>query len=94
MISAILSTDMAKHTEDLESFKRRLEITGISDNLTNGNLFIDKTNGKKIFESQQQVIEISMHTADISAASRPDFEIIKKWTYLLYEEFFAQGDQE
>ena len=45
MVSAILSTDMAKHTEDLESFKRRLQITGISGELNNGTLFIDKSNG-------------------------------------------------
>ena len=57
--------------------------------LNNGNAFIDKTDGKKIFETQQQAIEIAIHTADISAASRPDFDLVKKWTYLLYDEFFA-----
>jgi hypothetical protein len=51
MVCAILSTDMAKHTEDLESFKRRLEITGVKSNLNNGEMLIDKTNGKKLFDS-------------------------------------------
>jgi len=89
MVSAIMSTDMAKHSSDLESFKRRLELSGVKSSLNNGNMFIDKTDGKKMFETQQQAIEIAIHTADISAASRPDFEVIKKWTYLLYDEFFA-----
>lgn len=52
MVSAILSTDMAKHTEDLESFKRRLEITGVKSDLNNGSLFVDKSNGQKKFDSQ------------------------------------------
>ena len=25
---------------------------------------------------------------------RPDFDIVRKWTYLLFDEFFMQGDLE
>lgn len=31
--------------------------------------------------------------ADISNSSKP-FQIYKKWTHLLFDEFFAQGDLE
>jgi|APSaa5957512535_1039671.scaffolds.fasta_scaffold132458_1 cAMP-specific phosphodiesterase 4 len=34
-----------------------------------------------------------MHSCDVSQSSRP-FEIVKEWTYLLFEEFFDQGDLE
>jgi len=51
MMGAILSTDMAKHTEDLEAFKRTLQSKGINNASKNGNLFLDKTNGKTLFES-------------------------------------------
>lgn len=51
IVSAILSTDMAKHTEDLKSFKLRLEMTGVTKELKNGSDFIDKSNGQKKFDS-------------------------------------------
>ena len=34
-----------------------------------------------------------MHSSDVSVPCR-DFKIVKKWTYLLFEEFFLQGDEE
>ena len=34
-----------------------------------------------------------MHSCDVSQAGRP-FEIVNEWTYLLFEEFFDQGDLE
>lgn len=87
MMGAILATDMAKHTEDLEIFKRKLQSTGIKRESNNGNLFLDRTNGKTLFESQQQALELSMHASDVSVPCR-DFKLVKDWTYLLFEEFF------
>lgn len=34
-----------------------------------------------------------MHTCDVSVPTR-DFHVVKNWTYLLFEEFFEQGDLE
>lgn len=51
MMGVILATDMAKHTEDLEIFKRKLQSNGIKRESKNGNLFLDRTNGKTLFES-------------------------------------------
>ena len=34
-----------------------------------------------------------MHAADVSSQCRP-FEVAKEWSYLLFEEFFWQGDLE
>ena len=52
MVGSILATDMAKHFEDLASFKRRIELNGIKKELNNGNLFLDRHDGKTLFESQ------------------------------------------
>jgi hypothetical protein len=34
-----------------------------------------------------------MHAADVSVPCR-NFKLLKKWSYLLFEEFFNQGDEE
>ena len=49
MIGTNLATDMAKHAEDLASFKRRIELTGVKMEEANGSKFLDRTNGKTIF---------------------------------------------
>ena len=51
MVGSILATYMAKHFEDLASFKRRIELNGIKKELNNGNLFLDRHDGKTLFES-------------------------------------------
>lgn len=40
-VGAILASDMAKHTLDLDQFKKRLAIKGITADKNNGNLFLD-----------------------------------------------------
>lgn len=47
----------------------------------------------KKFKNQQIIMDLLIHSADISQQCRP-FEIVKEWTYLLFEEFFDQGDLE
>mgnify|MGYP000870690213 CR=1 FL=1 len=94
MMGCILATDMAKHAEDLASFKLKLETKGIKSALNNGSQFLDRTSGKTLFESQQQMMEVALHAADVSVPCRPEFGIVRKWTYLLFEEFFEQGDLE
>ena len=38
-------------------------------------------------------MEICLHSCDVSNPSR-EFSVCSKWTYLLFEEFFNQGDLE
>ena len=38
-------------------------------------------------------MEVFIHAADISQQCRP-FDVAVQWTYLLFEEFFEQGDME
>jgi hypothetical protein len=41
MMGSILATDMARHFDDLASFKRKLELHGIKKEQNNGKLFLD-----------------------------------------------------
>ena len=93
MVGFILATDMAKHMEDLTSFKNKLENKGISKLENNGPLFIDHSEDTKRFASQQQMLELLAHASDVSQSTR-NFDTVRKWTYLLFEEFFDQGDIE
>lgn len=38
-------------------------------------------------------MEVFIHTSDVSQQAR-SFKVVKEWTYLLFEEFFDQGDLE
>jgi hypothetical protein len=51
MVGMILSTDMAQHMQHLTQFKNRCESKGISADLSNGHLFIDKTDASTTFET-------------------------------------------
>jgi hypothetical protein len=93
MVGMILSTDMAQHMQHLTQFKTRCESKGIEAELANGHLFIDKTDAASTFETQQQLLEMAMHTCDLSYSTRT-FNLVKQWVFLLFEEFFAQGDVE
>lgn len=93
MVGFILATDMAKHMEDLTAFKNRCEIKGITKEENNGPLFIDRSDDTKKFDSQQQFLELLAHASDVSQSTR-GFDTCKTWTYLLFEEFFIQGDTE
>ena len=86
-VGVILATDMAKHMEDLQSFKSRLEKCGITSGQNNGHLFLEATEGTKKFDLQQDMLDFVQHAGDLSAATR-GFATTKKWTYLLFEEFF------
>ena len=59
----------------------------------NNDYFVQTDDENQLFQNQQMLLEICMHTCDVSIPSR-DFHVVKKWTYLLFEEFFAQGDLE
>ena len=92
MIGMILATDMARHITDLSSFKSLLESRSIKAGV-NANKIVDRSSAAKEFDSKQQLMEFCVHAADVSTQCRP-FEIAHEWTYLLFEEFFKQGDLE
>lgn len=93
VVGCILATDMAKHTEDLEILKCKIEEKGVSLEKDNSHLLIDDSSPGALFDSQQFILEAALHSADLSPPTRK-FEACKKWTYLLFQEFFHQGDCE
>ena len=54
---------------------------------------IDKTNPITELSTQQNLLELAMRASNFSKATR-SFDLNKKWTYLMFEEFFDQGDFE
>ena len=96
MIECVLATDMAKHTSSLNSLKAKLEMLKPLV-LSTGNSFfellVNYVPDNTKFDRQQEVLNYIIHCADISNTAKP-FEVCKKWTSLVMEEFFKQGDKE
>lgn len=78
IISLILATDMAKHFDLLKAFNTQID------------------NGEFSMENQEdriEVLQMLLKCGDVSNVARP-FEIADKWSDMLCEEFFRQGDLE
>ena len=54
---------------------------------------INKEKNDNIFNEQQEVLNYLIHIGDLSHSSK-QFDITYKWSYLLSEEFWRQGDEE
>ena len=85
IIDLILATDMQNHAK-VCSLMKNFTIKNNDDNNKNNSI-----NYSMI--EQQEVMNFLVHTADISHCSK-DFEISFKWTNLLNEEFWREGDIE
>ena len=78
MVAAVLATDMANHFTKIGSFK---------------SLVLAESFAPHEEDNKKQCCEWMFHLADISNSSKP-FETCRRWTDLLFVEFFNQGDQE
>lgn len=89
-VEAVLSTDMTFHAKINSIIKIKLT----NNNIVNGSN-IDKLipEGEEMSESQQELFNFLLHTADISHNSRT-FDISFIWVSALCEEFWIQGDTE
>eukprot|EP00347_Sterkiella_histriomuscorum_P005920 403354761 len=92
VIGCILATDMAKHAKDLSQIKDIVESKGIKEG-QNNTMIIDCTNETTVFNSQQFILECCLHACDLSQQAR-EFDVSKEWCYLVFDEFFKQGDVE
>lgn len=93
IIDCILSTDMALHSKTILNIKTKTDLLKIRKGENLENLIQDRTNQKAVVESQQEVLNMLIHTGDLSHNTKSS-DISYKWTLLLYEEFFNQGDKE
>lgn len=91
MIEMVLSTDMINHAKIVGLVKNRL----ITYNTTEGKCFnkLINVDSGRVFDDQQEILNFVIHTFDIGHNAK-SFDISYKWTYLLMNEFWNQGDLE
>jgi calcium/calmodulin-dependent 3',5'-cyclic nucleotide phosphodiesterase len=92
IVEGILATDMKKHQKVIGKIKNRAEVYSIK-NGKNFNKMFNETDANKLFDAQQEVLNMLIHSADISNPAKPS-KISQQWTDKVYEEFFRQGDLE
>ena len=92
VIGLILATDMARHVADMSAFNAILSEHDIKNGVGLENL-MEIENPAVKSKYQQIVLETCLHACDVSQQGR-DFKVVHEWTYLLFEEFFDQGDIE
>lgn len=92
IIDSILATDMANHSKNFTQFKTlnsRFEIK----NGENIKKVLECDSLVQVYKRQQTIINIIIHSADISNPTKP-LCVYDKWVDLLFQEFFSQGDVE
>ena len=80
IVAMVLGTDMGRHFEELNKFKTLVDSPEF--------LVGTKSEEDKIF-----LMQIAVYMADLSNPTKP-WLTSKKWMFLLYQEFFEQGDTE
>ena len=95
IIESVLSTDMSNHTKVYSTLKCRMDSTYLEKDISQNKLrsLVKADDSITKFEKQQDVVNFIVHTADISNPAK-QFHVYSKWTELLLEEFFLQGDLE
>jgi len=78
VIQSVLATDMAVHFKNLEALKALVK---------------DKSGNVHKWDTSVPLLQLVLHGADISNPSRPP-ALARRWTDLILEEFFLQGDRE
>lgn len=56
-------------------------------------LYFELEEGEDLYSSQQEFMNFILHSADIGHAAKP-WNLEVKWSNLVFEEFFNQGDLE
>jgi hypothetical protein len=97
IINLILATDLVNHAKILSVFKNKVltylsEKERKSDPHSQPTQFISNSSDS-LFDEQQKVLDFIIHSADLSHNTK-SFKISYKWTELLMEEFWQQGDIE
>ncbi len=91
IIEMILATDMYFHSRIIALMKSRIENNNIKNGENSDKILKDSENN--LFNEQQEVLNYLIHIGDISHSTK-SFELTYKWTCLLCEEFWRQGDEE
>jgi hypothetical protein len=92
IISCILATDMANHNSHMIAMKSKLDSLEIKNGSNLDKLLIEGDLAKNE-EVRQMILSECVHTADLSNPAK-NLEVFKKWTNIVYMEFWIQGDIE
>ena len=90
MRECILATDMARHMADLNDLKALVEQNSDNPQQTLLSPALDPSERER---RRTKLLELTIHASDISNLARPR-EAQELQVYLLFEEFFNQGDIE
>jgi len=96
IIECILATDMASHGKKLAEVKAKLTMLEIENGKNLDKLILPESAKDAIIKNNatvQMFLSECVHTADLSNPAKMN-TIFIKWTDLVYQEFFAQGDKE
>ena len=91
MIGCVLATDMIFHNKQFNFVKDNISKFNISKG-ENRDKIIENVK-EKLFDVQQDFLEILIHACDISNPTKP-FNIYSNWADKVVTEFFRQGDKE
>lgn len=92
IVECVLATDMSFHTKQFSYLKMKAESYGIK----HGDHVVDIFEGldkSALFQTQQEFLNILLHTADISNPTKP-WKIYQVWVDKVMNEFWHQGDVE
>jgi hypothetical protein len=92
IIGMILATDMTHHTKLYTSLKLKIEKLAI-DKGDIGQLVKTVHTASAKFDAKQELLNYALHAADLSHNVK-SFEVTRKWTNLVMNEFWEQGDLE
>ncbi len=93
-IECVLATDMALHSKHIGQITSKIDYYSQSGEGTSFiQFFTDEKNNISKFDLQQEFMNFIIHVADIAHPAKP-WEIELKWSNLIFQEFFNQGDKE
>lgn len=93
IVDMILATDMSLHTKIYTSLKLKVDKNEIDKGFNIESLVKELDSVSQKFEAKQEIFNFTLHAADLSHNVK-SFEITEKWTTLLMNEFWNQGDLE
>lgn len=92
IIECVLATDMTFHAKQFTYLKLKIEKLGINKGKNLDKLF-ESLDNMQIYSTQQEFMNIMIHTCDISNPTKP-WNIYNQWVDKVMEEFWKQGDRE
>lgn len=94
VVEAVLATDMMNHSKLIGIMTSRLYLQyKESDHPQKLSVILEENKEINKFDIQQDYINFVLHAIDIGHAAKP-FELELKWSKLVSEEFYNQGDIE